>query len=210
MQNIAVLQILTERKKRPIIKNMHRDARCILSIFFLIFCLSSSFSDDLQTESLKPNPWSLIIFRPSNPGDMNIVRCWLKLEDAESGEDVTYTKAKAKYEFVADNRSRPLFDSSSFTRMFRDVSRKLTDYRKTYYLSGGMAMHLNLKPGKYKITVYTPRSDSLYVKTENKGDWLSNEFYYDTENPTNVIFVTPTLNDNGFYAGEWRIDHKLR
>ncbi len=136
---------------------------------------------------------------------MNIVRCWVTLTDAQTKEDVTYTKAKAKYEFVADNRSRPELNTSTLSRSFRKTGRQLTDYRKRYYLSGGMAMHLNLQPGKYIITVKTPKEDSLYVKTENKGDWISNEFYYDTENPANVIFVYPTYNDNGFYNGGWVI-----
>ena len=174
--------------------------RKLLIILFMVIVEVACTSEDL-----KPNPWSLIIYRPENTGDMNIVRFRVTLVDAESGEDVTYTKAKAKYEFVADNRSRPLFDSTSFTKIFRNTGRALTNYRKTYYLSGGMAMHLNLQPGKYLISVKTPRTDSIYVKTENKGDWESNVFEYDTENPANVIFVYPTMNDNGFYNGGWVI-----
>ena len=162
------------------------------------------------SQDVKPNPWSLIIYRPENAGDMNIVRCWVTLVDAETGEDVTHIKAKAKYEFVADNRHRPPFDSSSFIRMFRSTGHALTEYKKSYYLSGGMAMHLNLQSGKYRISVRTPKADGVYVKTSNKGDWVSNEFEYDTANPTNVIFVTPTVNENGFYNGGWWIDYKWR
>lgn len=168
-----------------------------------IFFMCALFAQDL-----KPNPWSLIIYRPENNDDMNIVRCWVTLEDALTGEDVTYTKAKAKYEFIADNRTRPLFDSTHFSKMFRNTGRNLTDYKKSYYLSGGMAMHLNLQPGKYRISVRTPKADAVYVPTENKGDWISNVFEYDTQNPTNVIFVSPTANEDGFYNGGWWIDYR--
>ena len=178
-----------------------------LAFFFLFLGLivQSSFTQEQSKEPLKHNPWSLIIYRPENQGDMNIVRCWVSLKDAESGEDVTYTKATAKYKFIADNRSRPELDTTSLSRSFRSTGRQLYNYKKKYYLSGGMAMHLNLKPGKYIISVRTPKADGIYVKTENKGDWLSNEFYYDTENPANVIFLYPTTNDNGFYNGGWVI-----
>ena len=36
----------------------------------------------------------------------------------------------------------------------------------------------------------------------------SNTFYYDTNNPTKVIFVMPTADENGFYDGGWYIDYK--
>ena len=80
------------------------------------------------------NPWELIIYRPQNNGDLNYVRCWIKLEDAVTGEDVTYTKVKATYEWAS----------------IPDV---VNYYQKTYYLDGGMAAHLNLQKGKYNITV---------------------------------------------------------
>ena len=54
---------------------------------------------------------------------MNDVRCWLRLEDAETGEDVTYVKARANYAWI--NRSK-----------------EGIPYERAYYLSGGMAMHL--------------------------------------------------------------------
>ncbi|WP_177206240.1 hypothetical protein [Treponema bryantii] len=38
--------------------------------------------------------------------------------------------------------------------------------------------------------------------------YLNSFFEYNTENPTKVIFVTPTRNDNGFYNGGWIIDYK--
>lgn len=162
-----------------------------------------------QLEPLKHDPWSLIIYRPENTSGLNEVRCWLKLEDVETGEDVTYTKAKAKYEWIPNTiiikKKRP-----DLLKNFFKPNRLSTlyDYRKTYYLSGGMAMHLNLKKGKYKISVYTPKDHHAFFECSNKDDWISNEFYYDTDNPTNVIFVSPTANENGFYNGGWVITHK--
>ena len=169
----------------------------------------NSSSEQKNSGHLHPDPWSLIIYRPDNSEGMNDVRCWLKLEDAQTGEDVTYTKAKANYEFVADRKKAPIRDTTSISRMFKYTGEAPSyNYKKSYYLSGGMAMHLLLQPGKYKISVYTPKEHTIYVQTENKGDWTSNVFEYDTANPTNVIFVSPTANDNGFYNGGWHIDYK--
>lgn len=140
-------------------------------------------------KNLKPNPWSLMIYRPENTEKMNDVRCWIKFEDAETGEDVTYKKLKADYAWISTPGWRH-------------------KYQKTYYLSGGMVMHINLKPGKYKISVYTPKEKNNMFKTENEGDWTSNVLYYDTEHPTNVIWVVPTANENGFYNGGWVIKGK--
>ena len=164
---------------------------------FLIFLLISSsfflYSAENNSDDVHHNPWELIIYRPQNNGDLNYVRCWIKLEDALTGEDVTYTKAKATYEWAS-------------------IPDKVNYYQKTYYLDGGMAAHLNLQKGKYNITVYTPKDKAGYFTSQNpcsnEGDWISNTFYYDTENPTKVIFVVPTADDNGFYNGGWYIDYK--
>ena len=142
-----------------------------------------------ESESLHHNPWELIIYRPDTKGEINDIRCWIKLEDAETGEDVTYTKAKATYEWVS----------------IPDV---INQYKKTYYLSGGMAIHLNLKPGKYKISFYTPSDQIQYFECENKNTWSSNVFLYNTDNPTKVLFLSPTVNENGFYNGGWFLDYK--
>lgn len=135
---------------------------------------------------------SLIIYRPDNVGVLNDIRCFLRLED-EEGNDVTYSACKATYEWMST----------------RDIIRH---YKKTYYLSGGMAMHLKLKKGRYKISLYTPtdhQNNFTYAEAKAKPfQWESNVFEYDTENPTKVIFVTPTRNDNGFYDGGWKIDYK--
>lgn len=135
---------------------------------------------------------SLIIYRPDNVGVLNDIRCFLRLED-EEGNDVTYTSCTATYEWM----STP------------DIIR---NYKHTYFLSGGMAMHLKLKKGRYKISLYTPtdqQNNFTYAEADAKPfQWESNVFEYNTENPTKVIFVTPTRNDNGFYNGGWIIDYK--
>ena len=135
---------------------------------------------------------SLIIYRPDNVGVLNDIRCFLRLED-ENGNDVTYTACTATYEWM----STP------------DIIRK---YKHTYFLSGGMAMHLKLKKGRYKISLYTPtdqQNNFTYAEADAKPfQWESNVFEYNTENPTKIIFVTPTRNDNGFYNGGWSIDFR--
>lgn len=135
---------------------------------------------------------SLIIYRPDNLPVLNDIRCFLRLED-EEGKDVTYTACTATYEWM----STP------------DIIR---NYKHTYFLSGGMAMHLKLKKGRYKISLYTPvdqQNNFTYAEADVKPfQWESNTFEYNTENPTKVIFVTPTRNDNGFYNGGWIIDYK--
>lgn len=135
---------------------------------------------------------SLIIYRPDNIGVLNDIRCFLRLED-EQGNDVTYTAATATYEWVS-------------------IPDRINKYKKKYYLSGGMAMHLKLKKGHYKISLYTPvdqQNNFTYAEADVKPfQWESNVFKYNTENPTKVIFVSPTRNDNGFYNGGWVIDYK--
>ena len=135
---------------------------------------------------------SLIIYRPDNLGVLNDIRCFLRLQD-EQGNDVTYTACTATYEWVS-------------------IPDRANNYKKKYYLSGGMAMHLKLKKGRYKISLYTPidqQNNFTYAESDAKPfQWESNVFEYNTENPTKVIFVTPTHNDNGFYNGGWIIDYK--
>jgi hypothetical protein len=137
---------------------------------------------------------SLIIYRPDNVGVLNDIRCFLRLED-EEGNDVTYTTTTvtATYEWVS-------------------IPDRANNYKKKYYLSGGMAMHLKLKKGRYKISLYTPvdqQNNFTYAEADAKPfQWESNVFEYNTENPTKVIFVSPTRNDNGFYNGGWKIDYR--
>lgn len=159
-----------------------------LSAVFLTALLSAHTVPE-EKPSVRHNPWSLIIYRPENSPGMNEVRCRLRLTDAETGEDVTYTKAKANYSWI----SRP---------------NEGIPYQRTYYLSGGMAMHLLLKPGRYRIsfcTMENRQSGSASAEPEHR---ISNEFFYDTENPAKVIFVSPTANENGFYDGGWFVSAK--
>ena len=124
-------------------------------------------------------------------GALDEVRCYLKIEDKD-GNDVTYDSTRASYEWVSEHRT-------------------LYSYEKSYYLSGGMAMHLGLPKGKYKLTFYTPvEKQNGYVlpsrnAKEKQHEWVSNEYFLDTENRPKIIFVTPTANENGFYNGGWRI-----
>lgn len=145
-------------------------------------------SDSFQSGNVKHNPWELIIYRPENSSNLNEIRCWLKIED-EEGNDVIGTKVTATYEWVS-------------------IPNVINYYKKSYYLSGGMAAHLQLKPGKYKFSVYTPKSELIYFSGNAKSEWKSNIFEYDTENPTKVIFVVPKANENVFYSGEWFITYK--
>lgn len=162
--------------------------------FFSLFCFVSLSAFSQQTKSLykdtlHPDPWSLIISRPESTPEMNDIRCYLKVLDAETKEDVTYTKIKANYAWLSSPKNGH-------------------NYQHTYYLDGGMSMHLLLKPGKYIISFYTPKDKVFGIKVSNKEDWISNDFYYDTDNPANVIWIIPTANDNGFYNGGWFITHK--
>ena len=137
---------------------------------------------------------SLIIYRPDNTGVLNDIRCFLRIQD-EEGNDITYDTSRltATYEWLST----------------ADIIR---NYKHTYFLSGGMAMHLKLKKGRYKISLYTPvdqQNNFTYAEADVKPfQWESNIFEYNTENPTKVIFVTPTRNDNGFYNGGWIIDYR--
>ena len=163
--------------------------------FFLTFLALFSLtllSADSDLAKLKHNPWELIIYRPENKTDFNYVRCFVRIED-ENGNDVSENKVKATYEWTS-------------------IPNVVNHYKKRLYLDGGMAMHLNLRPGKYRFSVYTPPEWQKGIKAaeavSNKNQWESNVFEYDTENPAKVIFVTPVINDNGFYAGAWNIEHK--
>ncbi len=176
-----------------------------VSLLFFTFSLLSaqpvpgSYYDFLDATKDLPaghDKTSLIIYRPDNIGVLNDIRCFLRLQD-EAGQDITYDSSRitATYEWM----STP------------DIIR---NYKHTYFLSGGMAMHLKLKKGRYKISLYTPtdqQNNFTYPQADTKAfQWESNIFEYNTENPTKVIFVTPTRNDNGFYNGGWVIDYKNR
>lgn len=173
------------------------------------FCFSQENTRRLSDDSpVHFNPWELLIYRPENSGTMNNIRCWLKLED-ENGNDVTFTKCKATYYYannvVRDRKAETMRFGSIF---HRSAPRQVFNYQKSYFLEGGLVMYLLLKPGKYKISVCTPKDQQYLSKIRSEGDWNSNVFEYDTENPAKVLFVSPTANDNGFYNGGWHIDSR--
>jgi len=177
----------------------------IIITFFAgnIFCQN-------KDEPLHFNPWEIIIYRPVNNGELNDVWCWLKITDLQ-GNDVTKTAIRdAVYSFPNQSRVNP--KASGPFNFYLPLQPPTYDtfykYRKSIYLSGGMAMKLNIKPGKYYFSFSTPKDKTMLVETENKSDWLSNAYYYDTENPAKVIFVSPLANDNYFYTGGWYISHK--
>lgn len=173
--------------KRPIKKIF--PAFCILSF-------AMTFRPAAAEDGRPPrhNPWELIIYRPENSAGMNDVRCWLRLQD-EAGNDIP-----------VDVRSYP--NSVSATYEWISVPDVVNRYERSAYLSGGMAMHLHLRAGKYRISFYTPADRQTGAGVPNQTQWESNEFFYDTENPAGVIFVTPAADENGFYTGEWHIDYK--
>ena len=130
----------------------------------------------------------LIIYRPENDHPMNEVRCYIKILD-ENNNDVTYSCGNAFYSWA-------------------NIPGRYHAYKKKYFLSGGMAFHINIMPGKYKISVYTPKDEHYEIDSENKETWNSNTFEYDSDNPINVIFVAPTVNQNQFYNGGWTIHYR--
>ncbi len=150
------------------------------------------FMDAVKDMPAGHDKTSLIIYRQDNKGVMNDIRCFLKLQDMD-GNDVTYTACTATYEWVS-------------------IPNVVNQYKKKYFLSGGMAMHLKLKKGRYQISLYTPvdqQANFTYSDPSTEPfDWQSNTFIYDTQNPTKVIFVYPTYTENGFYSGGWVIDYK--
>lgn len=177
----------------------------LISLFLHLFpallqaqALAGSYYDFLDATKDMPaghDKTQLIIYRPQNSEIINEIRCFLRIED-EDGKDITYdtSKINATYEWTNSNPD------------------EIFKYKKTYWLSGGCAMHLKLKKGKYKISFYTPidkQNNWTYPKSDTKPfQWESNVFEYNTENPTKVIFLVPTANDNGFYNGGWYIDYK--
>ena len=180
----------------------HKPGMTVFLLFFLFSALAAqpvpgSYYDFIDATKDLPaghDKTSLIIYRPDNIGVLNDIRCFLRIEN-EAGKDVTYDKKTitATYEWVS-------------------IPDRANNYKKKYYLSGGMARHLKLKKGRYKISLYTPvdqQNNFVYAEADTKPfQWESNIFEYNTENPTRVIFVTPTRNDNGFYNGGWIIDYR--
>ncbi len=215
---LNLFQHLLNRSRNKFGMTTHKFGMTILFTFFLSCTLAAqpvpgSYYDFIDATKDLPaghDKTSLIIYRPDNVGVLNDIRCFLRVED-EQGNDITY-------------------DTSSITATYEWLSTPdiIRNYKHTYFLSGGMAMHLKLKKGRYKISLYTPvdqQNNFIYPETGEEArtalqsgvveyskpqafQWESNVFEYNTENPTKVIFVTPTRNDNGFYNGGWIIDYR--
>ncbi len=111
----------------------------------------------------------LIVYRPQNTQNINLVRCWIKIQD-EDGNDVTQTVARASYAYM----DRPN------VRFW---------YQKSFYLDGGMACHLYLNRGKYKISVFTPKNqvEGFPIAKRLQTDWDSTVFEYDSSKIENSV-----------------------
>lgn len=131
--------------------------------------------------------YALEIYRPENFGDMNDIPCYLRITDMD-GNDATDCIKGISHSWYYDVR-----------------------LLHRYYegcLTGGSVVHLSMKEGTYKIYVYTPK-DKQSEYDDLTGDWKSNEFIYKVGSPAlNVIFISPTADDNGFYNGGWHVDYK--
>lgn len=148
-QKTVMLNLFQHLKKRSRTKfgmTVHKLGLTVLLTFFLSYTLAAqpvpgSYYDFVDATKDLPaghDKTSLIIYRPDNVGVLNDIRCFLRIQD-EAGQDITYDTSHitATYEWL----STP------------DVIR---NYKHTYFLAGGMAMHLKLKKGRYKISLYTP------------------------------------------------------
>ena len=129
------------------------------------------------------------IYRPENFGNMNTIPCLLKVTDLQ-GNDASSSIISLSFSWYYDMRWNHRYFNGCFT--------------------GGTVVHLNMKAGTYKISVYTPLSmQDSYAGVVGDGDWLSDDFIYKVGSPAlKVIFVSPVANDNGFYVGKWHIDYK--
>lgn len=186
--------------------------RRFFTLLLLLTLISTTTSQEYQRftddSPLHHNQWELLIYRPINKGNMNITRCWLKLTD-ENDNIIPKTDYSATYFYPDSVVKDPKEGLPYFGSIFHHTGpRKVYNYQRSHYLDGGMIMHLTLKPGKYKISFYTPQDQHFFVKTPQNPEWNSNIYEYDTNNPAKVIFVSPTVNENGFYNGGWLVDYK--
>lgn len=114
---------------------MHYRLKIFIALFFVL-----NLSCFPEAERLKFNSWELIISRPENSSNLQYDRLWFKALD-ENGNDVTYEKIKASYEWLT-------------------IPDKKNNYLKRYYLDSGMAMHLLIQKGKYTFYFYTDKSET--------------------------------------------------
>ncbi len=154
-------------------------------IFFAAFLFTVQFFS-AQASALE-------IYRPENFGNMNIVPCMIRVTDMD-GNDASSSIISISYSW------------------YYEINKKKGKWLHRYWngcFTGGTVVHLDMKSGSYKISVYTPVKDQSEYASLTRQDWISNEFVYKTGSPAlNVIFVSPVANDNGFYTGAWHIDYR--
>lgn len=133
----------------------------------------------------------------------------------EATKDMPVTHDKQKLIIYRPENTGTMNDIRCFLKLEDEDGNDVTHQNcraDKYYISGGMAIHLELKKGRYKISFYTPKDKQNNFVYPTAGtrpfEWKSNVFEYNTENPAKVIFLYPTMNDNGFYNGGWFIDYK--
>ena len=135
---------------------------------------------------------ALEIYRPENFGEMNDVPCMIRVTDME-GNDASASIKSISYSWYYEINNGKMWLHRYWNGCF----------------AGGTVVHLVMKEGTYKISVYTPVKNQAEYSSLTKKEWASNEFVYKTGEPAlNVLFVSPVANDNGFYSGAWHIDYK--
>ena len=146
---------------------------------------------------------ALEIYRPENHGALNTIPCLIRVTDedgADASDRIRHISYNWYYEMPLPNWSR---QPKMLNRYFNGC------------FTGGVVVHLLMQPGRYLISVTTPvEKQQDYVIAERHSDaavpraWVSNTFLYDTAHRPNVVFVSPTANDNGFFNGGWHIDYR--
>ena len=136
--------------------------------------------------------FALEIYRPENYGDMNTIPCFLHIEDLD-GNSAEDSIISLSYSWYYELQNKP---------------RRHHKYFKGCFL-GGTVLHLTMKKGTYRITVYTPEENQGTYSSRLPFEWKSNTFIYTVGSPAlKVIFVSPTADENGLYNGGWFIDYK--
>lgn len=130
---------------------------------------------------------ALEIYRPENFGAMNDVPCMLSVTD-EDGNDASDKIISISFSWY--------YEMQWLHRHYNGC------------MTGGTVIHLHMKSGVYHITVHTPPESQNNLVPDNRNEWTSNTFVFNTENQPHVIFVSPTANQNGFYTGGWHIDYR--
>lgn len=143
--------------------------------------------------------YALEIYRPENFGSLNDIPCLLSVQDLD-GHDASESIIHLSYSWYYELRDLD----------WRGEPKVLHTYFDGCF-TGGAVLHLLLKPGTYRISVYTPRDYQVNWPEGSaapKTQWQSNTFIYKTGTQLKVIFVSPVANQNGFFNGNWHISHR--